>query len=359
MASLERYRPLVLAHHRRSHADFTPPAIGIAEELLPAPLARLQMRAYRRTRVALPPGVAALARHAMEHDARLLHFHFLTDARFLLGIQRRTGLPSIVSAYGYDVSSFPRSWSGLGRRYLAPIFKRLDCFLAMSEDMKQDLLALGCPEEKILVHYYGSDVRRFRCHGRSYDRAGPLTVLYCGQLHSRKAPQLVMHALRLVERSGRGDFRVTFVGDGVLRPELERLVAAYGWEERVMLAGHVPYTDPALVAHYHEADVFTLPSHTDRGDKEGIPGTVVEAMAAGLPVVATWHAGIPSVIDSGRDGLLVPERDVDALAAAFAQLFDDARARERLGRAAAARAADELDLAARTAALERIYDRFV
>src|SRR5215213_2363106 len=99
ITTLRRHRPIVIAHHRRPDTD--------------APLAEGAI-AYEK--VALPSGVAALASYVREQDARLLHYHYLTDARFLLGVKRRTDLPAIVSGYGYDVSWFPRQWHGLGRR---------------------------------------------------------------------------------------------------------------------------------------------------------------------------------------------------------------------------------------------------
>jgi colanic acid/amylovoran biosynthesis glycosyltransferase len=358
MTTLRRYRALPVAHHRRPVKDFALDEGAIAEELIRPGLARLERLAYAKLRVALPPAVAALARYVRAHDARLLHFHYLTDARFLLGVRRRTGLPSIVSGYGYDVSSFPRLGRGLGGRYLRPLFSELDAFLAMSEDMRQDLLALGCPDEKVIVHYYGSDTRRFRVPDRRYTHDRPPTILCCGRLHEAKGQHLVLQALRRVERDGGRDFRVVIVGEGPAQGGLERLVREYGWGDRVRFRGHIPYTSDELVREFREADVFPHPSITVNGLKEGIPGTIVEAMAAGLPVVATRHAGIPAVIDSGVHGLLVEERDIVALADALRSLLDDPALRERLGRAAADRAADELDLRNRTRELERIYDHF-
>ncbi|MEY2513470.1 MAG: hypothetical protein QOJ89_828 [bacterium] len=358
MTTLVRYRPVVVAHHRRRPCDFPLGEGAIAQERLPSLLADLDRLTYATARLALPRGIAELARYVREQDARLLHFHYLTDARFLLGLQRRTQLPAIVSAYGYDVSSFPRAARGLGLRWLRPIFDRLDCFLAMSEDMRGDLLAIGCPGEKIRVHYYGSDTRRFRWPERPYERDGPLDVLCCGRLHEAKGQHLVLEALRRVERRGRDDFRVTFVGDGPARPLLERMVAQYGWGPRVTFAGHVPYGSDALLEHFRAADLFAHPSITVGGLKEGIPGTIVEAMACGLPVVATHHAGIPAVIDPGVHGLLVHEHDAAALATALQDLLSDPALRRRLGMAAAERAALELDLPARTVELERLYDEF-
>jgi colanic acid/amylovoran biosynthesis glycosyltransferase len=359
MRNLRRYRPVVLAHHRRPGTLFPLSEGVIAEERLSPALGRLQALARRRAMIALPPGVAALARHAREQDVRLLHYHYLTDARFLLGVQRRTGLPAIVSGYGYDVSSFPRMGRGLGRAYLRPLFGRLDGFLAMSEDMRRDLLALGCPPDKVVVHYYGSDTKRFRYPERTYDREGPLVVLCCARLHPAKGIHLVLEALRRVEQGGNGDFRVVIVGEGPQREDLQRQIAGYGWQDRVTFTGHVPYTDDALIEHFRRADVFAHPSITIDGLKEGIPGTIVEAMACGLPVVATYHAGIPSVIESDRHGVLVAERDDAGLASALEALLVDTALRTRLGTAAAKRAAEELDLEARSVELERLYDRFM
>ncbi len=360
ITALRRYRPVVAAHHRRPGTHFPLDEGVIAQEHLSAPAARLQQLAYRSARVALPPAIGNLAHYLREQDACLLHYHFLTDARFLLGVKRRTGLPAIASAYGYDVASFPRQWGGLGRYYLRPLFDQLDGFLAMSEDMRRDLLVLGCPEHKITVHYHGSDTHRFRHPQRIYDKDGPLVILCCARLSPGKGQHLVLQALRRVQRRGRHDFRVVLVGEGPMHAELERLTAEYSWSERVTFAGHVPYTSDALVEHYRRADIFALPSITRTdGGKEGIPGTIVEAMASGLPVIGSYLGGIPAVIESGRHGLLVPEQDIDALATALEALLTDAALRERLGRAAADRATRELDLHDRTIELERIYDRFI
>ncbi len=354
--ALRRHRPVVLAHHRRPEADAPLGEGAIAGELLPRPLARLDALTYRAGRVPLRQGVTALARYAREQDVRLLHFHYLTDARFLLGLQKRTGLPSIVSGYGYDVNSFPYAARGLGLRYLRPILDRLDIFLAMSEDMRRDMVAIGCPEAKVRVHYHGSDTRRFRWTERVYQRDAPLSILICARLVEGKGHELLLEALRRIDTRRKHDFSVTFVGDGSLRARLSAIVERYGWQSRVSIVGHVPYASDALVKHYREADLFAHPSIPVGIAKEGIPGTIVEAMASGIPVVATRHGGIPEVIEDGRDGLLVDEHDVSGLADALDSLLTNAALRRRLGEAAAHRAAAVLDLRARTAELERIYD---
>jgi colanic acid/amylovoran biosynthesis glycosyltransferase len=360
ITSLTRYRPVVVAHHRRPETETRLDEGLMATEALPAPLALMQRGGYRVARVALPAGVARLADYLRDREARILHYHFMTDARFLLGLARRTGLPAVASAYGYDVTQFPAQYRGLGRRYLRPTFDRLDRVLAMSDDMRRDLLAIGCPASKIEVHYHGVPTARFRHAERRYDHGRPLVVLCCGRLTRYKGQHLVLEALRRLERNGHRDVRLVFVGDGSARPGLERTAAERGWNGgRVVFAGHVPHASDALVEHYRAADVFVLPSVTLGDLKEGIPGTIVEAMASGLPVVATRHAGIPAVIESGRDGLLVDEYDVDGLASALHGLLTDPAERARLGQAAADRAARELDLQARTANLERIYDRLL
>jgi colanic acid/amylovoran biosynthesis glycosyltransferase len=356
LTTLRRWRPVVVCHHLRPQTDFSFQEGATATSLLPPVLARVDSLAYRVARITVPQATRALADYVLSEDARLIHYHFLTDARFLLGLKRTARLPAVVSCYGYDVSSFPRKWKGLGKRYLQATFDQMECFLAMSEDMRDDLLALGCPESRIRVHYHGSNTRRFRFQERVYDRQGPLTILCCARLEPRKAQDLVFQALRQVEKSGREQFRIVVVGEGAMRSRLERLIADYHWAGRVTMTGHIPHTSERLVEQFRAADIFVQPSVTINGLKEGIPGTIVEAMAAGLPIVASAHAGIPTVIENRRHGLLVRERDQDGLAEALEALLADPQLRERLGRAAAERAQLELDIHVRAVELERIYD---
>jgi colanic acid/amylovoran biosynthesis glycosyltransferase len=294
----------------------------------------------------------------MAEKARILHFHYLVDARYFLLLKQSTHLPALVSVYGYDVSSFPRTLAGYGKHYLQPVLQEMDCFLAMSHDMRRDLVELGCPEEKIVVHYYGTDTDRFRFPNRTYPEKGTVHILMCGTLEIKKAQDRVLQALRLWDqRNGSGHtFHLTLMGDGPLRSRVEGLIRDYGWQDRVRVLGHVPYHQQRLVDEYWRADIFTLPSVTVKGDKEGIPGTIIEAMACGLPVVSTCHAGIPEVISHGKNGLLVPEADLTAMAQALGRLIEDRALRERLGRAAARTAASHCRLLSRTPVLERIYD---
>ena len=128
--SLRRHRSIVVAHHRRAETDVPLGEGVVADEEVARPVAVAQQLAYRTAKVALPSATNALARYVQEQDARLLHMHYMTDARFLLGLQRKAGLPTVVSAYGYDVSSFPQGWHGLGRRYLHPVFGQVDLVLS-------------------------------------------------------------------------------------------------------------------------------------------------------------------------------------------------------------------------------------
>ena len=356
LVALQRYRPVVLAPFERPDTDLPLDDGAIGRDLLPRPLAQLDSLVYRAARLPLPQSLKALADYARRQDTTLLHYHFVTDARLLIALKRQLRVPALVSAYGYDVSSFPRAFGGLGGRYLRPVFERMDLFLAMSDDMRRDLIAIGCPESKVRVHYHGIDTERFRWTERSYERDPPLNLLCCGRLTEAKGQRLVLEAVRILEARGLGDFHVTLVGDGPLRARLEAMIDERDWRRRVTLAGHLPYATDELVRQFRDGDVFVHPSITVGGLKEGIPGTIVEAMACGLAVVATWHAGIPAVIDDGRDGLLVDENDTSALADALERLLSDAALRCRIGTAAADRARRELDFHAKAVELEDIYD---
>jgi hypothetical protein len=173
---------------------------------------------------------------------------------------------------------------------------------------------------------------------------------------------------RLVEKKGHADAlaalarlgdggtpaELVVVGAGPARGAVEAEAARLGVTGRLRL---LPPTDRAgLAAHFEAADVFLHSSVTAAdGDVEGIPNVVVEAAATGLPVVGTRHGGIAEVIEEGRSGLLVPERDPEALAAALASLAAEPERRLALGRGAAERARRDFDLRAQLDAHEKLY----
>jgi colanic acid/amylovoran biosynthesis glycosyltransferase len=95
------------------------------------------------------------------------------------------------------------------------------------------------------------------------------------------------------------------------------------------------------------------------GDKEGIPGTIVQAMATGLPIVETLHAGIPEIVEDGRHGFLVPERDVPRITDALLKLIDNSQLRQQMGQAAAVQAAQKADARKKAAHLETIYQELL
>ncbi len=357
LVALHDYSPVVLCHHLVDGHGYPQDNVASVISLL-SPRSRIfDALVYRSMRVLTSTATNALARRAISWSARLFHFHYLVDARFFLSLKRHTGLPALVSAYGYDVSWFPKRYWGYGNRYLKPVFNEIELFIAMSQDMKQDMISIGCPEEKIIVHYYGTDAKLFACSERRYDDKDVVNILVCGTLEVKKAQHIVLEALRVVEQRSMAKrrFHVTLVGDGPMRSQLERQVTDYGWQDVVTFAGFIPYHTGRLMTEYQNADIFSLPSITVKDDKEGIPGTIVEAMAAGLPVVSTYHAGIPEVIRSDQNGILVKERDIEGMARAFADLINNVALRERLGCAAAEKALNELDLHTRTKNLERIY----
>lgn len=282
----------------------------------------------------------------------LLHAHFAVDAAYFSGVWRQIPRPLVVSCYGYDVSGFPKRYLGWGRHYLQPVWRCASLILAMSNDMREDLLRLGCPDEKIRVHYHGINLAQFKYVERDVT-ATPVRILFVGSLVDRKGVEDVLRAFAQIAKQ-RPQLGLRFVGSGPLRSKLEQLVRTWGLDNRISFAGfvrHEKLQDELSCAH-----VFCHPSRTlKNGDKEGIPNTIVEAMATGLPVVTTRHAGIPEMVRDGEDGFVVAERDVTAITQALLTLADQPDLRALMGRKATRQVQQKADAVRLTAELEAIY----
>ena len=161
-----------------------------------------------------------------------------------------------------------------------------------------------------------------------------------------------MWGLRL--REAFPNARLTIAGEGPLEATVRALASDLGVAGAVSFAGFL--SEEGLVRLYSESHVFVHPSQlTADQNQEGVPNSMLEAMATGLPVVATLHGGIPEAVTDGKSGLLVPERDVDGLTEALLNVTGDAALRSRLGRTAASDVRDRFGSDAQIANLETIY----
>jgi colanic acid/amylovoran biosynthesis glycosyltransferase len=141
-----------------------------------------------------------------------------------------------------------------------------------------------------------------------------------GRLVEKKGHEFLLRALARTVSSGR-DVRLRIAGDGPLREKLESLARELGVAERVRFLGAVAHD--AMPGMLQQSHIFALPSVTaGNGDQEGMPVSIMEAQASGLPVLSTCHSGIPELIEDGTSGYLVAERDTAALADRMMYLVD-------------------------------------
>jgi len=200
------------------------------------------------------------------------------------------------------------------------------------------------------VIYNGIPTMRFiSSAGQENEEKKEVVLLHVGRFAPQKNHLLLVEAFALaVQECPR--MRLWLVGDGSLRPAVEKTVVEMGLEGKVLFLG-IRDDVPKLLA---DSDLFVLSS-----DYEGVPLTVLEAMAAGKPVVATGVGGVPELVEDGVTGVLVPPRNPEALAKGILRLAKDADLRRRMGKAARERALERFDIARTAREYEALYLRLL
>jgi glycosyltransferase involved in cell wall biosynthesis len=205
---------------------------------------------------------------------------------------------------------------------------------------------------KVKVNYHGSNLEKFRPELKKRDPDARPTLMSCADFHERKGLPYLIRAVALAKKRN-GDLKCILVGDGPQRPLLERMVRDLGLRDTVEMPGSM--TQEELIRYYARSDLFVLPCMLQRltffrrnadvsrlkaleskmsgGEgilKDGIPNVLVEAMAMKIPVVSTRVAGIPELIKSGENGILIEEKNPEALCEAILTLLNDRELRSRL-----------------------------
>jgi len=299
--------------------------------------------------------LATITKIAREFRPHIVHTHLAKAGTIGRVAARLAGAPAVVHTYHGTV--FRGYFGGLKSRAVIGVEQTLSHIttriVAITPSQRSHLIELGIGDKRKVVEIpLGLDLAPFlqpmdRAQARSHLGLEPeaRVVAIVARLVPVKNVSLFLRAMTAV-RSG----SALIVGDGVLRSQLESEAAALGIANRCRFVGW----QSDIRAVYAAADVVALTSNS-----EGSPVSIIEAMAAGRPVVSTAVGGVPDVIHHGVDGVLVPAGDVDALANAIRLLLADPLRRDQLGAAARRKVYPKYDASRLVTEITRLYESLV
>ena len=296
----------------------------------------LRWKAFAAAPLALAAGWWAARRVAARVGATVMHGHWVIPSGAIAATATR-GLPVVISLHGSDVYVAERH--AMAGRVAGHAFSRAGWVTACSADLRARALRLGADEQRSEVVPYGVDADRFRPDAAvraevraslGFEESTPM-VFAAGRFVRKKGFEYLIDAIAKLP----APVMLVMGGDGDLRDEFVARARDAGIAGRVRFVGLL--SQDAVARHFAAADVIAAPSvRDDSGNVDGLPNVVLEALASATPLVATPAGGIAAAVDHDRTGMLVPERDPEALAAAIAGLLESPSRRRELGAAARA-----------------------
>lgn len=277
-----------------------------------------------------------LAKLFRSWQAAVVHTHNERPLLYAAPAARLMGARCIHTKHGRGTGISPRQ-----SRLAAFVSGLTDRFVCVSDDCARLAIEQGVRESRVVTLHNGIDVERFAFSGPCLN--GPAIIV--ARLCRDKDHATLLHAVALAAREA-PEFHLDIVGDGPCRGDLQELAARLGIASNVRFLG-MSQNIPALL---QRARMFVLSSIS-----EGVPLTILEAMACGLPVVATRVGGIPEIVTHGKTGLLVPASDPMSLAAALLRLYREDHATQEMGVAGRNRAESEFEVRRMVARYEQLY----
>ena len=352
ITALREFSPMVLCQ-KREHAE-TFPFDDI--RILPKARTHALRRLWQKQILGRPITIyRSEARRILavlrESDAQLLHVYFGHIGVHLLPLLEICPLPVIVSFHGADAGIDLEKPTHLAqtRRML----DKASLLLVRSESLAQRLVALGGDARKIRLHRTGIPLAEIAFQQRTPPQDGAWHCVQACRLIPKKGLTTTLRAFAEFARTF-PKATLTVAGEGPQLQELQALATTLDIADRVEFRGFLPQGE--LRALFARSHFFLHPSEVGPdGDQEGVPNSMLEAMASGLPVVATTHGGIPEAVEHGVSGWLVPERDHGALAQALLTLAKDPASFAQMSGAATARVSAVFDLIVQASALEGFY----
>ncbi len=259
--------------------------------------------------------------------ADLMHIYFGHTGVHLLPFIEQWDKPCVVSFHGADVAvkediaHYPAK--------LRRLFEVVPLVFARSQSLADRLSEFGCPPEKLRINRTGVPLDEFPFVDRQAPTDGHWRVMQACRLIPKKGVATSLRAFAIFKKD-HPQAKFYIAGKGPLQPELEMLAAGLGIFKDVHFVGFL--SQPKLMELYASSHLFLHPSEMPPDEnQEGVPNSILEAMATGLPVAATEHGGIPEAVEHGRTGWLVPEEDHIALANAMQEIARSPRVLTEMG----------------------------
>ncbi len=297
-------------------------------------------------------------RHDTLNKLGLIHAHFGVDGVYAMALANKLNISFLVTFHGYDVTVYRSAmWRYKTLLYYQLIFheqelkQKASAFIAVSHFLAKKLFEKGYPKEKIIQHYIGVDTEKFF---PLRQEANERYILCVGRHTEKKGIDILLRAFaRIVSKHP--DVWLVQVGSGSMTRKLHALAEQLGINHRVRFLG--AQSHETVLQLMHSAEIFSLPSCTAKnGDSEALGIVFNEASACGIPIVSTWHGGIPEAVLDGETGFLVPEKEDAALADKLDALLSDRALGKKMGQRGRDFVCDVFDIRKQTVKLEAIYD---
>ncbi len=354
VTALQRYETFIVAKERKCEERYP---FAEVERVPRKPRKNFLRRFYLKHVRKLPAlyyrgEMQGMMKIFRRRHADLMHIYFGHTGVHLLPFVEGWERPCLVSFHGADVMR--REHQPGYDEQMRQLFAAVPLVLARSASLASRLEALGCPAEKIRLNRTGIPLGEFPFAQRLMPADGEWRFVQTCRLIPKKGLLTALEAFARF-RNNFPKATYTIAGEGPMLQELEKLAAELGLQGAVTFPGFLD--QPQLNALYAQSHVFLHPSElTEDQNQEGIPNSMLEAMATGLPVVATLHGGIPEAVQNERTGFLVRERDPAALAAALGRITESSEYLQIMGRQASESVRAEFEQRQAIEKLEACYD---
>ncbi len=352
IVALRRVQPIVITQKRENADRFPFDRLTIIKK----PATHFLRRIWHKQLLDEPWQISRSELAAITHllkaeDARLLHIYFGHIAVHLLPLIRSWARPSIVSFHGADVMVDMKKPAY--RKATTEMLSAVRRVLVRSESLRRAVISLGCDERKIEILRTGIPLDQFPFRERALPRNGEWRLVQACRLIEKKGLPVTLRAFAIFKKQY-SHAMLEIAGEGPLLPSLRNLAAELNLGDSVRFRGFLSQDE--LRELFYQSHIFLHPSETGGdGNQEGVPNSMLEAMATGLPVFATRHGGIPEAIENGVSGVLVPEGDFEGLAEKLVQAAKNPESLGSMALAGADRVAREFGQANQVCRLEEVY----